>query len=349
MRRRRCGRSWRPWLPSQCGPRWISRCRSRWSARSSINYRPMPPRASLSAMVVDAESREVRAVVSGDGSRGRGGALDLTRAWRSPGSALKPLLYGLGVSGRADLAEHPGQRSAAPFRPLRAGGFRPQLRRRGDGGRGTATLTEPPGGLAARPDRTAPVPRLADGGWDRTALAAGRGGVAAAGVGGRRNPTARPGAALRRAGHGWAEPAVALGSRRWRCPDAAFVAAECGGDGGRRADPALPRRWPVRHRLEDGDELGRPGCLGRRIRSPQRGGRLGWAPGRDGHSRGYRGAHGAPGVAPGVRLAASGAPARLPVGAAYRGDDPDRYRSDDAAVSAAGRDAVCRTGRCRSG
>ncbi|MGI4794271.1 MAG: penicillin-binding protein 1C [Janthinobacterium lividum] len=55
----------------------------------------VPPRASLSAMVVDAESREVRAVVSGDGSRARGGALDLTRAWRSPGSALKPLLYGL--------------------------------------------------------------------------------------------------------------------------------------------------------------------------------------------------------------------------------------------------------------
>ncbi|RYJ01833.1 MAG: penicillin-binding protein 1C, partial [Acetobacteraceae bacterium] len=57
--------------------------------------RAMPPRASLSAMVVDAESREVRAAVSGDGSKSRGGALDLTRAWRSPGSALKPLLYGL--------------------------------------------------------------------------------------------------------------------------------------------------------------------------------------------------------------------------------------------------------------
>lgn len=57
--------------------------------------RAMPPRASLSAMVVDAESREVRAVMSGDGSKARGGALDLTRAWRSPGSALKPLLYGL--------------------------------------------------------------------------------------------------------------------------------------------------------------------------------------------------------------------------------------------------------------
>ncbi|MGI4946838.1 MAG: penicillin-binding protein 1C, partial [Janthinobacterium lividum] len=57
--------------------------------------RAMPPRASLSAMVVDAESREVRAAMSGDGSKPRGDELDLTRAWRSPGSALKPLLYGL--------------------------------------------------------------------------------------------------------------------------------------------------------------------------------------------------------------------------------------------------------------
>lgn len=57
--------------------------------------RVMQSRASLSVMVVNADSRDVKAVVSGDGSKTRGGALDLTRAWRSPGSALKPLLYGL--------------------------------------------------------------------------------------------------------------------------------------------------------------------------------------------------------------------------------------------------------------
>ena len=54
--------------------------------------RGLPARASVGAMVADARSREVRAVVSGDG---RAGLLDLTRAWRSPGSALKPFVYGL--------------------------------------------------------------------------------------------------------------------------------------------------------------------------------------------------------------------------------------------------------------
>ena len=44
--------------------------------------RGLPARASVGAMVADARSREVRAVVSGDG---RAGLLDLTRAWRSPG------------------------------------------------------------------------------------------------------------------------------------------------------------------------------------------------------------------------------------------------------------------------
>ena len=55
----------------------------------------LPPRVSTAALVVDARTREIRAAVSGDGSTARAGALDLTRAWRSPGSALKPLLYGL--------------------------------------------------------------------------------------------------------------------------------------------------------------------------------------------------------------------------------------------------------------
>ncbi len=53
------------------------------------------PRVSAAALVVDAATREIRAGVSGDGSAARAGDLDLTRAWRSPGSALKPLLYGL--------------------------------------------------------------------------------------------------------------------------------------------------------------------------------------------------------------------------------------------------------------
>ena len=57
--------------------------------------RTAPPHVSLAAIVVDAASRQVRAAASGDGDPARGGALDLTRGWRSPGSALKPMLYGL--------------------------------------------------------------------------------------------------------------------------------------------------------------------------------------------------------------------------------------------------------------
>ncbi len=54
----------------------------------------LPERASVAILVADAGSREVRALVSGRwGDEARSGALDLTRAVRSPGSALKPFLY----------------------------------------------------------------------------------------------------------------------------------------------------------------------------------------------------------------------------------------------------------------
>jgi len=44
----------------------------------------------------DTATREVRALVAGDwANESRAGALDLTRAVRSPGSALKPFLYAL--------------------------------------------------------------------------------------------------------------------------------------------------------------------------------------------------------------------------------------------------------------
>jgi penicillin-binding protein 1C len=57
----------------------------------------LPERVSLAMLIADAPSREIRALVSGGGGRGegRGGFLDLTRAVRSPGSALKPFIYAL--------------------------------------------------------------------------------------------------------------------------------------------------------------------------------------------------------------------------------------------------------------
>ena len=56
----------------------------------------LPGRASVAMVVADLRTREVRALVGGDWmAEGRAGALDLTRAVRSPGSALKPLLYAM--------------------------------------------------------------------------------------------------------------------------------------------------------------------------------------------------------------------------------------------------------------
>ena len=59
--------------------------------------RGLPERASMAVLVADMATRELRAVVSGgDGLQaGRAGAMDLTRAVRSPGSAMKPFIYAM--------------------------------------------------------------------------------------------------------------------------------------------------------------------------------------------------------------------------------------------------------------
>jgi penicillin-binding protein 1C len=56
----------------------------------------LPDRVSLAILVADAPSREIRAIHGGAwGDTARAGSLDLTQALRSPGSALKPFIYGL--------------------------------------------------------------------------------------------------------------------------------------------------------------------------------------------------------------------------------------------------------------
>lgn len=77
----------------------------------------LPSRVAVAIVVAELRTREVRALVGGEwGSETRAGALDLTRAVRSPGSALKPFLYamaferGLATPGTlvADLPRHFG-------------------------------------------------------------------------------------------------------------------------------------------------------------------------------------------------------------------------------------------------
>jgi len=65
-------------------------------AASLVASARLPERAAMALVVVDLASGELRAVVGGAwGDPARAGALDLTQAVRSPGSALKPALYAL--------------------------------------------------------------------------------------------------------------------------------------------------------------------------------------------------------------------------------------------------------------
>ncbi len=68
---------------------------------ASDQLRRLPGRASLALLVVDARTREIRAAVSGgeQTSEARSSALDLTRAVRSPGSAMKPFIYAMAFEG----------------------------------------------------------------------------------------------------------------------------------------------------------------------------------------------------------------------------------------------------------
>ena len=97
----------------------------------------LPDRAALAIVVADVATREVRALIGGEwGAESRAGALDLTRAVRSPGSALKPFLYamaferGIATPGTivADLPRHFGdyapENFVARLRRARHGGAR---------------------------------------------------------------------------------------------------------------------------------------------------------------------------------------------------------------------------------
>ena len=87
----------------------------------------LPDHTSMAILVADARTREIRAVVSGAGS------LDLSRAVRSPGSALKPLLYALAF--QAGLA-----RPETPLvdLPRHFGGYAPENYSRGHAGQVSA-------------------------------------------------------------------------------------------------------------------------------------------------------------------------------------------------------------------
>ncbi len=94
----------------------------------------LPPRVSLAIVIADAETREVRAAFAGAWRDvARAGALDLTRAVRSPGSALKPFIYAMAF---ADGVAGPETRLADL--PHRYGAYAPENFDRGFAGNVTA-------------------------------------------------------------------------------------------------------------------------------------------------------------------------------------------------------------------
>ena len=81
------------------------------------------PRApGLRIVLADAQTGRIRAHIGGAyGDDARGGFNDMTRAMRSPGSTLKPLVYGLAFS---DGLAHP--ETLVNDRPASFGGYAPQ-------------------------------------------------------------------------------------------------------------------------------------------------------------------------------------------------------------------------------
>ncbi len=94
----------------------------------------LPPRVSLAMLVADASSREIRALFPGAWrDQARSGALDLTMAVRSPGSALKPFIYAMAFADGIAAPE-----TVVPDLPRRFGGYAPENFDRGFAGSLTA-------------------------------------------------------------------------------------------------------------------------------------------------------------------------------------------------------------------
>ncbi len=67
--------------------------------RVSTYFSNLPERTSAALLVVDNETMEARAYVGSQtfADKQRHGHVDMVRAWRSPGSTLKPFLYGIAI------------------------------------------------------------------------------------------------------------------------------------------------------------------------------------------------------------------------------------------------------------
>ncbi|HPM56073.1 MAG TPA: penicillin-binding protein 1C, partial [Thermomonas sp.] len=90
--------------------------------RVSTYFSDLPPRTSAALLVVDNATLEARAYVGSVafGDKPRLGHVDMVQAWRSPGSTLKPFLYGMALDAGMIHSE-----SLLVDAPQAFGGYRP--------------------------------------------------------------------------------------------------------------------------------------------------------------------------------------------------------------------------------
>ena len=86
-----------------------------------VRREPLEEGASIAVMVVENHGRRVRAALGSADFATPFGQLDMTRAKRSPGSTLKPFIYGMGFDA---LLVHPD--TIVEDAPLRLGDYAPQ-------------------------------------------------------------------------------------------------------------------------------------------------------------------------------------------------------------------------------
>ena len=232
--------------------------------------RALGPDMSVAIMVVDGASGEVLARVASPDyfDERRAGQVDLTRAVRSPGSALKPFIYGLGFE---DGLIHP--ETLIEDRPLRYGSYAPEnfdLTFQG-----TVTIRRAlqqslnvPGRRGARRGRPKPADSTSRRGGCGARAAAARGAWSCARPWRRRHQALRPHHALcrLRARRHRAAPHRANG----RSEASSEAPARAGRSVVRRQDPArhpaAGKRRRRAHRLQDRHELRLSRRLGGRLR-----------------------------------------------------------------------------------
>ena len=90
--------------------------------RVAAYFSDLPPRTSAALLVVDNATMEARAYVGSVafGDKARHGDVDMVEAWRSPGSTLKPFLYGMALDDGLIHSE-----SLLVDAPQSFGGYRP--------------------------------------------------------------------------------------------------------------------------------------------------------------------------------------------------------------------------------